>query len=76
VLTSRQDRLLISDLVGEYRNGFTRVGDGTGAEQALPLRVAEGPAHAWPRLRVRHYLERDQATGSIRVVASRLVEVK
>lgn len=71
-----EDELLVSGLVGEYRNGFTRVGDRMGAEQALPLRVAEGPPHAWPCLRVRHYFQRHEATGSIRVVASRLVEVK
>lgn len=71
-----ENRLLVSGRVGEFRNGFTRVGDGTGAEQALPLRVAEGPAHAWPRLRVRHFFARDEATGSVRVVATRLVEVK
>lgn len=71
-----EDRLLVSGRVGEFRNGFTRVGDGTGAEQALPLRAAEGPAHAWPRLRVRHFFARDEATGSVRVVATRLVEVK
>jgi CRISPR-associated protein (TIGR03984 family) len=71
-----EDRLLVSGRVGDLRNGFTRVGDGTGAEQALPLRVAEGPAHAWPRLRVRHFFARDEASGSIRVVATCLVAVK
>lgn len=71
-----EKRLLVAGVVRECREGFTRVGDGTGAEQALPLNVGEGPAHAWPCLRVRHYFGRDEATGSIRVVASRLVEVK
>jgi len=71
-----ENRLLVSGRVGEFRTGFTRVGDGTGAEQALPLRVAEGPAHAWPRLRVRHFFVRDEASGSVRVVATRLVEIK
>jgi len=71
-----ENRLLVAGVVRDHRNGFTRVVDGTGAEQALPLDVAEGSAQAWPRLRVRHYFGRDEATGAIRVVASRLVEVK
>ena len=37
VCTHDENRLLVSGRVGEFRNGFTRVGDGTGAEQALPL---------------------------------------
>ena len=68
-------RLLLAGRVGEYRDGFTRVGDGTGAEQALPLRVTEGPSHSWPRLRVRHYFARDAETGGVRVAVTRLVEV-
>ncbi|MCZ7664444.1 MAG: CRISPR-associated protein Csx19 [Thermoleophilia bacterium] len=71
-----EERLLVSGRAGEHQNGFTRVGDGTGAEQALPFRVTEGSAHSWPRLRVRHYFARDNESGSVRVVATRLVEVK
>jgi CRISPR-associated protein (TIGR03984 family) len=71
-----EERLLLSGRVGEDKDGFTRVGDGAGAEQALPLRIMEGSSHSWPRLRVRHYFARDEETGSVRVVATRLVEVK
>lgn len=70
-----EERLLLASRVGEERQGFTRVGDGSGVEQALPLRVAEGPSSSWPRLRVRHYFARDERTGFVRVVATRLVEV-
>lgn len=71
-----EERLVLTGRVGEHKAGFTRVGDGTGAEQALPLRVMEGRAASWPRLRVRHYFARDEKTGCVRVVATRLVEVK
>lgn len=70
-----EERVLLAGRVGEERQGFTRVGDGSGAEQALPLRVPEGPSSSWPRIRVRHYFSRDDRTGSVRVVATRLVEV-
>ena len=56
--------------------GTARVGDGTGAEQALPLLVAEDPPSPWPRLVVRHYFARDAETGAVRVTATRLVEVR
>lgn len=68
-------RILLAGRVGEHLNGFTRVSDGTGAEQALPLRITEGPSHSWPRLRVRHYFARDAESGCVRVAATRLVEV-
>jgi CRISPR-associated protein (TIGR03984 family) len=70
-----EERLLLASRVGEHREGFTRLGDGSGAEQALRLRVTEGPSSSWPRLRVRHYFARDDRTGCVRVVATRLVEV-
>jgi CRISPR-associated protein (TIGR03984 family) len=71
-----ESRLLLAGQVIEYRNGFTRVSDGTGAEQVLPVRVTGGSSSAWPRLVVRHYFARDEKTGCVRVVATRLVEVK
>ena len=71
-----EDRLLLSGRVSERRDGFTRVCNGAGAEQILPLRVAEGPSSRWPRLRVRHYFARDDKTGCVRVAATRLVEVR
>jgi CRISPR-associated protein (TIGR03984 family) len=71
-----EERLLLAGPVGGHRDGFTRVGDGTGAEQALPLRVTEAPSSSWPRLRVRHYFAREERTGCVRVVATRLVEVR
>jgi CRISPR-associated protein (TIGR03984 family) len=71
-----EERLLLASHVVESRQGFTRVGDGSGAEQALPLHVTEGTSSSWPRLCVRHYFARDDRTGCVRVVATRLVEVK
>jgi hypothetical protein len=61
-----EERLLLAGHLIEHREGFTRVGDGTGAEQGTP---------AWPRLRVRHYFKSDEATGCVRVAVTRLVEV-
>jgi CRISPR-associated protein (TIGR03984 family) len=71
-----EERLLLAGRIGEHKDGFTRVGNGTGAEQALPLHVTGGRSSSWPRLCVRHYFARDNETGSVRVVATRLVEVK
>lgn len=71
-----EDRLLLGERVGEFRDGFTRVGDGTGAEQALPLHITEERSSSWPRLRVRHYFAREERTGCVRIVATRLVEVR
>jgi len=71
-----EERLLLAGRVGEHKDGFTRVGDGTGAEQALPLRVTEGPSSSWPRFRVRHYFAREERIGCVRVVATRLMEVR
>lgn len=58
------------------RGGFSRVGDGTGAEQVLPFRAPPGAgSQKWPRLRVRHYFSIDQQSGTARIAASRLVEL-
>jgi len=71
-----EERLLLSGQVYEERDGFTRVSDAAGAEQVLPLRIEKGASTGWPRLCVRHYFTREDKTGSIRVVATRFVEVK
>jgi hypothetical protein len=72
----KEERPLLGDRVIEHKDGFTGVGDGTGAEQVLPLRLPQGSMSARPRLVVRHYFASDERTGCIRVAASRLVEVK
>ena len=71
-----EERLLLSEQVHEERDGFTLVSDGTGAQQVLPPRVPKGDSCRWPRLCVRHYFAREEKTGSVRIVATRLVEVK
>ncbi|GIX46058.1 MAG: CRISPR-associated protein [Candidatus Tectimicrobiota bacterium] len=71
-----EERLLLSGQVHDERDGFTCVSDGGGGMQVLPLRVPKRDSSRWPRLRVRHYFAREENTGSIRVVATRLVEVK
>lgn len=71
-----EERLLLAGRVREQEDGFTRVDDGTGAEHALPFSVRDQSSSSWPRLRVRHYFARDEQTGCVRVVATRLVEVK
>jgi CRISPR-associated protein (TIGR03984 family) len=76
VAPDEEKRPLLGDRVIEHRDGFTRVGDGTGAEQVLPLRLPERPMSTRPLLVLRHYFGRDEQTGCVRVAASRLVEVK
>jgi CRISPR-associated protein (TIGR03984 family) len=68
-----EDRLLRVGRDCYGRDGFVRVRDGTGAEQALPLLDSESVAP--DRLRVRHYFEQDDETGAVRVVATRLVKL-
>jgi CRISPR-associated protein (TIGR03984 family) len=69
-------RLLLGGGVVDERDGFTRVKDAAGREQALPLAGLRRPWTEWPRLHVRHYFTRDEQTGSVRVAATRLVELK
>lgn len=67
-------RLLVTGQDINVRDGFTRVRDGNGAEQVLPITMDDRSVR-WPRLRVRHYFARDRRTGAVRVAASRFVEV-
>ena len=71
-----EDRVLLGDRIVASRqaDGFTRVGDGTGAEQAVPLDLH--PKGRWPlRLKIRHYFETESKTGALRVAATRLVKL-
>jgi CRISPR-associated protein (TIGR03984 family) len=70
-----ESRLLLAGRLIERRNNFTRVGNGAGAEQVLPLQIVDRP-NPWPRLVVRHYFVRDPETGVVSVAATRLVEVR
>ncbi len=76
VAPDEEDRPLLGDRAIEQKGGFTRVGDGTGAEQVLPLRLSAGRISTRPRIVLRHYFARDERTGCVRVAASRLVEVR
>jgi len=61
-------------ILAQYENGFTHIGDGTGAEQVLPLAAShEQLRAAQVRLDVRHYFEVDAETGAVRISATRLV---
>lgn len=68
-----EERLLLAVRVYEEQGHFARVGDGTGAQQALPLMRPRGVPP--DRIRVRHYFSQDEKTGVVRVAASRLVEL-
>lgn len=74
--TAEEWRLLLGTRVCEHRGCFTRLEDGTGAEQAVPVVLQGGPPSSWPRLHVRHYFARDERTGCVRVVMTRLVDFK
>jgi CRISPR-associated protein (TIGR03984 family) len=72
-------RVLLGDRVLELsKEGFTCVGTARGLQQVVPLECidkdfADG---RWPlRLKMRHYFERDDETGAVRVAASRLVKI-
>jgi CRISPR-associated protein (TIGR03984 family) len=69
-------RVLLGSRVRERIDCFARVEDGGGSEQALPVRLPEGPPSSWPRLRVRHYFARDELTGCVRLAMTRLVEFR
>jgi CRISPR-associated protein (TIGR03984 family) len=77
-----ETRVLIGNQLIDVKNGFTRVGTGTGAEQAVPIECSTtdfqpDPEHKkWPlRLKICHYFAQDEESGAIRVAASRLVDV-
>jgi CRISPR-associated protein (TIGR03984 family) len=76
---AEEGRILIGDrLLDGPQNGFSRVGTATGQEQVVPLECSQKDFQGgrWPlRLKVRNYFERDEKTGSVRVAASRLVEL-
>ena len=62
-------------------NGFAVVGDARGSYQCIPFECVAGDfvtgkrrGVAPFRLTVRHYLERDDEDGSVRIAASRLVD--
>ena len=73
-------RVLVGDhLVEPSREGFSRVGSATGAEQVVPLSLDRHvfDAARWPlRLQVRHYFQEDRETGAVRIAATRLVDVR
>lgn len=74
-----ENRILLGDrLLEGSRDGFSRVGSPTGAEQVVPLSLAQEDFRTpWPlRLQVRHYLEADDETGAVRIAATRLVALE
>jgi len=74
---SDESRVLRGTLVvPECDHGFTRIGDGAGAEQVLPLAASDEQLRAAQvSLDVRHYYEADAETGAVRIAATRLVRL-
>ena len=76
-----EDRVLLGNDRPEAKNGFSRVADGSGREQAVPLVCSttdfgsERQRRMPLRLTVNHYFETDSRTGAVRVAATRLVNV-
>lgn len=61
----------------EYDRGFTCVADRTGAHQVLPIRITDQHLRRQNvRLIVRHYFEKDDKTGVVRVALTRLVALQ
>lgn len=60
-----------------FEQGFTCVADGAGAQQVLPMRVTDQQLRSQNvRLVVRHYFERDDQSGAVRVALTRLVALQ
>ncbi len=74
---SNESRILRGGrVIAQCDNDFTHVGDGTGAEQVLPLAASEEQLRAAQvRLEVRHYYEEHAKTGAVRIAATRLVKL-
>jgi CRISPR-associated protein (TIGR03984 family) len=72
-----ESRILRGDRVRTpCEHGFTRLADGTGAEQVIPLAVTEEQLGSMRvRLDVRHYYEKDAKTGAVRIALTRLVRI-
>lgn len=72
-----ESRIVRGSLVlAQCEHGFTHIGDGTGAEQVLPLSVSDEQLRSAPvRLDVRHYCEADPVTGAVRIAATRLIRL-
>jgi CRISPR-associated protein (TIGR03984 family) len=74
-----QDLVLLGDrtVSTTTQNGFTHIGDERGAEQVVPIQCVEiFGSKRWPlRLKVRHYFEEDDSSGSVRVATTRLVDL-
>lgn len=72
-------RILLGDrLMDGPKDGFTRVRTASGTQQAVPLSCADEDFTdgRWPlRLKLRHYFEKDQEAGAVRVAATRLMDV-
>jgi CRISPR-associated protein (TIGR03984 family) len=78
----KQEYILVGDRVLQpVREGFTVVGDGRGSRHAVPLVCPESQFPAQPRrhplrLTVWHYFAADEQSGIVRIVASRLADVR
>ena len=79
----QESQILIGDrlLAGPY-DGFSLVGEAGGARHAVPVHCEPedfnrgGQSPWWPlRLTLRHYMTQGQDAGTVRIAASRLVEV-
>jgi len=75
-----ESRILLGDrLLETPKDGFSRVGSLTGAEQVVPVEISDEVFRKspWPlRIHVRHYLELDEETGAVRIAATRLVKLE
>lgn len=74
---SDERRILRGDSVrSNAERDFTYIADSAGAEQVIPLKVANSDLNARRvRLHMRHYWEQDPDIGAVRIAATRLVEL-
>lgn len=76
-----EKQVLIGNRVKDSRDGFIWVANNAGREQVLPFAREELPANSGGRrspfrLIIKHYLSRDRERGTVRVIVSRLVDLK
>jgi len=72
--------LVVGDRLFERKDGFSLVGDGLGSRHAIPIACTEedfdhGKQHPLV-MNIRHYFERNEDTGVVRIAATRVVSIE
>lgn len=75
-----QSIILFGDrILGNSKDGFTPVANKSGSRQVVPLRCSSSDfqnGRTPLRVDIKHYFERDNVSGTIRIAVSRLVKIR